>query len=176
MKRAVLYQRISDKDQSNSSLKGQLEINTFYARTVDAEVIASFEDNGASGKNFQRKGWKNCETFLRKHKGKVDYLIVWKYDRFGRNLSESLAMIEKIELRWNIKILASAEPIYLSPTDPYFFKERASRLLDAHFERLRISDRAKMGNWMAKQQGRFIGRAPFGFLNIKNSNNKPDIG
>ena len=175
MKTAYQYIRISDDDQSNFSISGQQKMNEDYAVKHDIRVLKTFTDDGYSAKNFQRPNWKELEKELAKNKHKIDYLIVWKYDRLIRNAAEGLAFIEKLEQKWNIKLLSVMENFFIDPHSPYFFKSRADLLVNAEFERRVISDRSKFGVWSAKTQGRFIGVAPFGYDNARDQEDKPII-
>jgi site-specific DNA recombinase len=175
MKTAYQYVRISDDDQSNFSISGQQKMNDDYALKHDIRVLKTFSDDGYSAKDFNRPSWKELEKELSKNKNKVDYLIVWKYDRLIRNAAEGLAFIEKLEQKWNIKLLSVMENFFIDPHSPYFFKSRADLLVNAEFERRVISDRSKFGIWSAKTQGRFIGVAPFGYDNARDQEDKPII-
>lgn len=175
MKTAYQYIRISDDDQSNFSISGQQKMNEDYALKHDITILKTYIDDGYSAKNFQRPNWQELEKNLAKNKTKVDYLIVWKYDRLIRNAAEGLAFIEKLEQKWNIKLLSVMENFFIDPHSPYFFKSRADLLVNAEFERRVISDRSKFGVWSAKTQGRFIGTAPFGYKNARDQEDKPII-
>ena len=175
MKFAYQYIRISDEDQSNFSLSGQQKMNEDYAAKHDIKILKTFIDDGYSAKNFNRPQWKELEESLSKNKNKVDYLIVLKYDRLIRNAAEGLAFIEKLEQKWDVKLLSVMENFFIDPHSPFFFKMRADLLVSAEFERRVISDRTKFGVWSAKTQGRFIGVAPFGYKNARDEKDKPII-
>lgn len=175
MKTAFQYIRISNEDQSNFSLSGQEKMNQDYANKHGIHILKTFTDDGYSAKNFNRPQWKELETALSKNKNKVDYLIITKYDRLIRNAAEGLAFIEKLESKWNIKLLSVMENFFIDPHSPFFFKLRADLLVTAEFERRVISDRTKFGVWSAKSQGRFIGVAPFGYDNARDEKDKPII-
>lgn len=175
MKNAYQYIRISQEDQSNFSLSGQEKMNVEFAEKHEINVVQKFIDDGYSAKNFDRPNWKALELALSKNKNKIDYLIVTKYDRLIRNAAEGLAFIEKLEQKWNIKLLSVMENFFIDPHSPYFFKMRADLLVTAEFERRVISDRSKFGVWSAKSQGRYLGVAPLGYDNARDSQNKPII-
>lgn len=175
MKKAYQYIRISQEDQSNFSLSGQEKMNFEFAEKHEIQVMQKFIDDGYSAKNFDRPSWRDLERALSKNKSTIDYLIVTKYDRLIRNAAEGLAFIEKLEQKWNIKLLSVMENFFIDPHSPYFFKMRADLLVTAEFERRVISDRSKFGVWSAKSQGRFLGVAPLGYDNARDSQNKPII-
>jgi site-specific DNA recombinase len=173
MKVAYDYIRISDDDQSHFSIDGQKKMNIDFAFRHNIKIVRTFLDDGYSAKDFNRPNWKHLEKELAKNKSKVDYLIVWKYDRLIRNAAEGLNFIEKLEKKWNIVLLSVMENFGIDPNSPYFFKHRADLLVSAEFERRLISDRTKMGNWSAKDSGRFIGRASIGYDNARDNEDKP---
>jgi len=173
MKVAYDYIRISDDDQSHFSIDGQKKMNIDFAFRHNIKIVRTFLDDGYSAKDFNRPNWKHLEKELAKNKSKIDYLIVWKYDRLIRNAAEGLNFIEKLEKKWNIVLLSVMENFGIDPNSPYFFKHRADLLVSAEFERRLISDRTKMGNWSAKDSGRFIGRASIGYDNARDNEDKP---
>lgn len=173
MKVAWDYIRISDDDQSHFSIDGQKKMNLDFAFRHNIRIERTFVDEGYSAKDFNRPDWKKLEKELSKNRTKVDYLIVWKYDRLIRNAAEGLNFIEKLEKKWNIILLSVMENFGIDPNSPYFFKHRADLLVSAEFERRLISDRTKMGNWSAKDSGRFIGRASIGYSNARDEEDKP---
>ena len=175
MKRAFQYIRISTKDQSNFSISGQREINERYASKHEVIIVDEFLDDGASAKNFDRPSWIELEKQLYKHRHSIDFLIVAKYDRLVRHVSKGLAKLETIEDDWNIKVISASENFFIEPTSPFFFKMRADMFVAAEFERRVISDRTSFGTWTAKTKGRYIGKAPIGYKNQRDSENKPII-
>ena len=106
MKKAIGYARISTKDQSTYSLKGQHDEIVSYCAKNDISLLSVFEDDGQSAKNFDRISWIQVEDYIKINHKDIDYLIVYKYDRFSRNLTESLAMIDKLEKKYKIVILS----------------------------------------------------------------------
>lgn len=175
MKTAYQYIRISDEDQSNFSISGQQKLNEEFADRLGIRMIEAFIDDGYSAKDFNRPSWKRLEAALAKNKNRIDYLIVSKYDRLVRNAAEALTFMDKLEKKWNIKLLSVQENFSIDPDSPFFFKIRADMFVNAEFERRVIADRTKFGLWAAKSQGRFIGVAPMGYKNSRDENDKPII-
>lgn len=136
-------------------------------------MVSSFIDDGKSAKNFDRPDWKKLEDFIKVNK--VDYLIVMKYDRFSRNLSESLQKLEMLEMKYNIRVISVMEPIGIHPKNPMYFEMRTNFLLRAQTEWLVIRDRTKFGINTAQKAGRYLNRAPIGYKNAKDNQNKPII-
>lgn len=175
MKNAFSYIRISTKDQSNFSIEGQIETNQKYANQNQVIILEQFIDDGFSAKNFDRPSWKDLYSLLKKHRNKIDFLLVAKYDRLIRNAAEGLAMLEKIEDNYNVKVISTTECYFIDPHSPAFFKFRADMFVNAEFEYRVIRDRSKFGNWKARSSGRYITRAPIGYQNTRDDENKPII-
>ncbi len=173
MEKAYEYRRISQKDQSNWSLAGQGDTNARYAERYGFQIVKSYIDDGKSAKDFNRPEWKKLLTEIRK--SGVKYVIITKYDRLIRNTAQGLAMLQNLEDKHGIRILSAMEHIGLNPMSPHFFKFRADLLVNAEYERRIISDRSKFGVWQAKKSGRYVGRAPYGFVNKRDRSNKPII-
>lgn len=174
MKKAIGYIRISDKDQSNFSLDGQERYIRDFCERQNYALAEVFKDDGRSAKNFDRPDWIRLEGFIKLNKD-VAFLVVVKYDRFSRNVQESLTKIQLLENKYNIVILSVMEPIALHPQSPYFFQFRMQLLLGAQTEWLVIQDRTKFGINQAHSKGRWVNRAPIGYRNTRDENDKPII-
>lgn len=161
MKTAFQYIRISDEDQSNFSISGQQMINKEYAKRNNIIILKTFVDEGYSAKDFNRPAWKDLEKELTK--SRVDFLIVWKYDRLIRNAVEGLVFVKNLEEKLKITLVSVMENSSIDVHDPYFFKHRYDIFGDAELERRKISDRTRMGIWSGKSQGLYLGRAPYGY-------------
>lgn len=75
-------------------------MNQKYADQNQVVILEEFVDDGYSAKNFDRPSWNELYTLLSKHKKKIDFLLVAKYDRLIRNAAEGLSMLEKIEEKY----------------------------------------------------------------------------
>lgn len=167
------YIRISDKDQSNCSIDGQQRFNQMFAEKNGMEIIETFIDDGVSAKDFNRPEWKKLEAKLKTRS--IKGVVVWKYDRLIRNVMEGLAFLDRSEKQYGCTIYSAMETFSINPFDPMFFKIRADILVNAEYERRIITDRTNFGIWSAKMQGKYIGQAPFGYVNARDERNKPII-
>ncbi|WP_426671984.1 recombinase family protein [Mucilaginibacter sp. McL0603] len=167
--------RLSIRDQSRYSLEYQEESIRDYCRRNNIELTALFKDNGESSYTFDRPDYKAVEAFVKKHKGQNQYFIIMDHDRFSRNLSEALSKITELEVKFGIKVIATNEPIDIDPDDPNVFMQRAFRYLIANEELLRIRKRTKQGMRHAQESGRYVNRAPFGYINVKDVSDKSTL-
>jgi site-specific DNA recombinase len=172
-KKAIAYTRISDKDQSKHSLSGQLDFIQDHCKRNDIELIASFADDGISAKNFDRPDWKLLEQFIKENHAAVDYLLVCWFSRFSRDTKESLQKIQMIEQRYGIMIISVFEPIHMDPATPMYFKVRADLLVGGEYELRVIRERTMFGIHNATKSGRYVNRAPLGYKNSRDDQDKP---
>lgn len=144
-----------------------------FADKNGMNIIETFIDDGVSAKDFNRPEWKRLEQKLKNRS--VQGVIVWKYDRLIRNVMEGLAFLDRAEKLYGVTIYSAMETFSINPYDPMFFKIRADILVNAEYERRIITDRTNFGIWSAKMQGKYIGQAPFGYINARDEKNKPII-
>ncbi|WP_316757723.1 recombinase family protein [Pedobacter aquatilis] len=171
---AVCYLRLSTKDQSKS-LEYQESIVRDYCKRNKLKILEVFRDNGENSYTFKRNSYLALEDFIKKHKSKCQYLVVLDHDRFSRNLPEALMKIAELERKYDVKVISTNEPINLDTSDSDVFMKRAFEYLIAHRELLTIKNRTRLGILNAKEKGRFLGKAPFGYLNIKKPFNDQTI-
>jgi site-specific DNA recombinase len=168
---AIGYLRLSSKDQSKS-LEYQESTVREYCRRNNLEVLGFFKDNGEDSYTFDRPNYKELEAFVKKYKGKCQYLIVLDHDRFSRNLPEALMKIAELERNYGVKVLSTNERVDLDTSDPDVFMKRAFDYMIANKELFTIRARTKQGMRNAKEGGRYIGRAPYGYKNINDGSKR----
>lgn len=173
MKTAISYTRISTEDQSHFSIDGQLAQIRTYCQHNGISIAREFIDSGFSAKNFHRPGWQQLKEYLKAERGRIGFLIVFKYDRMIRNAMEGLAQLQELERTYKLTIISVSENLGLSPFSPYFKKVRADILVNAEFERDQISERVRSGMNQANKSGRYLHQAPFGYINSRDEQNKP---
>jgi DNA invertase Pin-like site-specific DNA recombinase len=79
--RCALYSRVSTADQSVDLQLNDLRI---YAERRGWEVLGEFTDHGVSGSRDRRPALDKMMAAA--HERRVDAVVVWKIDRFGRSL------------------------------------------------------------------------------------------
>jgi site-specific DNA recombinase len=169
---AIGYMRISVRDQSRYSLEYQERSIREYCSRNHLNLTELFKDNGESSYTFDRPDYKAVEAFIKKNKGQNQYFIIMDHDRFSRNLSEALVKINELESKYQIKVLATNEALDIDTSDPMVFMQRSMSYMFANQELLRIRKRTRDGMRQAQTSGRYLGRAPFGYLNSKDRDDK----
>lgn len=106
--KACLYLRLSDEDKRNiedNSIGNQKKICLEHLKKMpEIEVIASYIDNGASGTNFSRSGFKQMLQDLTK--GEINCVVVKDLSRLGRNYLETSEYLEKFFPEAGIRFIA----------------------------------------------------------------------
>ena len=166
MKNAFLYLRISDKDQSAYSLDYQERSTNDYCSRHNLNPVKIFTDNGESSYTFDRGQWNKLEKQIKENK--IEYIIVYHLDRFSRNLSEALTKTKEL-LHIGVRVRAINEHFELDDHSIDTFLNRAINYMMAEKELLSIRKRTKDGIAEATKKGRFVHKAPIGYLNIKDT-------
>ncbi len=87
MSKAVIYCRVSSVEQvDGTSLESQERMCREFAKREGIEVSEVFIDKGESAKTADRTEFLKAISFCSLKKNKVTDFIVYKLDRFARNL------------------------------------------------------------------------------------------
>jgi len=103
---AVIYMRLSNDDQNNESLSitNQRSILQNYCLEHRIEIVREFVDDGWSGGNFDRPGFRDMLAFLEKNR--VDRVITKDLSRLGRDMTEASFYAERYFPEHGIRYLA----------------------------------------------------------------------
>lgn len=97
-KRAILYRRVSttdQKDYGNSLTNQQTRLHEF-CRNNSITVVKDFQED-YSAKDFSRPVFTEIIQFATLNKKKIDYLLIYKWDRFSRDTFEAMLMIKQFK-------------------------------------------------------------------------------
>ena len=171
MKKAILYIRVSTDEQAETGFslrhqKGQLEN---YCKNKNIEVLKMFEED-YSAKTFNRPEYKKLFEFAKKNKNEVDGLIFVKWDRFSRNIAESYIEIGKLQ-KLGIKPLAIEQPINTDVPEELLML--AIYLASPEVENKRRSLNVTVGMRRSRQEGRYLGATPKGYVSMRDNLGKP---
>lgn len=104
-----IYARLSVEDNhygEGDSLQNQITyLKEFAERNADEfQVVKTYQDNGATGTNFERSGWQEMIADIKA--GKVNCIIVKDFSRIGRNYIEVGNYLEKIFPFLNVRVVS----------------------------------------------------------------------
>ncbi len=115
MTRGIIYCRVSSKEQiQGTSLESQEAACREYARSKGIEVVKVFVEEGESAKFADRTQLLALVDFCQTHKGTVQVLIVWKIDRFARNVTDHYS-VKATLAKYGVSIASVTEPIDTNP-------------------------------------------------------------
>lgn len=102
------YTRLShedgDKEESNSIGSQKDMIREFISKRSDMVIVHEYVDDGYSGVNFDRPGFKQLMADIRA--GEIDCIICKDLSRFARNYIDSGRYLEKIFPSMGVRFIA----------------------------------------------------------------------
>jgi DNA invertase Pin-like site-specific DNA recombinase len=111
----VIYCRVSSKEQiEGTSLESQEAACREYAKAKNIKVLRVFVEQGESAKFADRTQLVELIDFCRTSKGDVQVLIVWKVDRFARNVGDHFS-VKATLVKHGVEIVSVTEPIDANP-------------------------------------------------------------
>lgn len=154
--RAALYHRVSTTDQDATLARSELRA---AAKRYGATVSLSVEETG-SGASNDRPGHAKVMDAARR--GRVDMVIVWKLDRFGRSALDLLSQLDELE-KLGVRFIATTQGLDLQPGGDAMSKLMLQVLASvAEFERELIRERTRAGLERARERGAQLGRPKVG--------------
>ena len=161
-KSCVIYVRVSTEMQVDGySLDGQKNILNHYAEREGLIIKGIYEDAGKSGKSIEgrpafTKMIKDIEEGL-----KVDYVLVYKLSRFGRNAADILTTLEFLQ-SYDVNLISTNEGLDSSQAMGKVFISLLSSM--SELERENIIEQTMNGRREKARQGGWNGGfAPYGY-------------
>lgn len=170
-KKALIYTRVSTEEQgSQFSLPDQKARLERFCILKDIEVVAHYREEH-SAKNFEdRKVFQQLLTDAKRQRKQIDYVLFVRWDRFSRNVTQSFEMIRRLA---DLGIEANAVEGWIDHSVPENLLMLAFYLASPEVENTRRGLNVKRGLRQAVRQGRFPHRAPKGYKNGRDDQNKP---
>jgi putative DNA-invertase from lambdoid prophage Rac len=146
------YHRVSTLDQNPTLAREELRS---AAARLSGEVVLSIEETGSGARN-DRPGLQRLMEAARR--GKLDAVLVWKLDRFGRSALDVLANLRELEAA-GVAFTATTQGITIKPCGDAMSRLLVTMLAAvADFERSLIRERTVLGLQKARAAGKKIGR------------------
>ncbi|HUL00259.1 MAG TPA: recombinase family protein [Nitrospirota bacterium] len=152
--RVACYARVSTSDKSQNP---ELQLNPIkeYCQARGWSIASEYVDVGQSGAKDRRPQLDRLLNDARKRK--IDCIVVWKLDRWARNLKHLINSLSELQ-ELGVSFVSYQENIDLStPAGKMMFHIIGAM---AEFERSLIQERVKAGMAVAKLKGIQIGRKP----------------
>ncbi|OYX82758.1 MAG: recombinase family protein [Flavobacteriales bacterium 32-34-25] len=160
---ADLYVRVSTDEQADKgySQRNQEEMLRKFCGLNNIQIRdVIYEDYSA--KTFNRPQWKKILLNLRRYKNKTDLILFTKWDRFSRNAGDAYQMINLLR-KLGVEPQAIEQPLDLSIPENKMML--AFYLAAPEVENDRRALNTMHGMRRAKKEGRYMGIAPFGYMN-----------
>lgn len=148
--RVAILARVSTKDQQ--SVPMQIEAARTYCADREWEIVKEVEE-AQSGKLSRRP--KRDEIIELARKGKIDVVIVWKLNRWGRSTVDIMLTVHEL-LSWNVGFVSICEN--LDFTTPMGRLMAGMLAVFAEFEREMIVENVKAGIAAYRQKNEEWGR------------------
>ena len=156
-KRAALYARTSTSKQDHDLQLAELWQTAKQRGWIATEYIDT--GSGKSGAKLPERRRMMDDA----RAGKLDVVVVWRFDRLGRSTRDLLDALENLKA-WGVDFVSLREGIDTStPTGKLMFTVIAAL---AEFERELIRERVRAGMQTARNKGTRIGR-PRAVVNIR---------
>lgn len=152
MKRVAVYARVSTKDQTTDLQLDALRAlcaQRGWPLTAEQEYV----DLGISGAKASRPALDRMMKAV--HQGKVDVVIVWRFDRAARSMQHLVTMLNDFRVR-GVEFVSVQEGIDTSTAAGRMMYGVIASM--AEFEREVIRERVVAGLAAAKRRGRVGGR------------------
>ncbi len=170
----VIYCRVSTKEQTEgTSLEWQKQACLEYAVRKNIEISKVFIEMGESAKFADRTQLLNLIDFCKDRKNHVQALIVWKVDRFARNVVDHFK-IKSLLSNFGVSIHSVTEPIDSRPEGKFMETMLAGA---AQFDNDIRALRSVGGMERRIQEGIFPWMPPLGYrcASPKSKKTQPDI-
>lgn len=160
----IIYTRVSSREQAdnNTSLDQQAKACLEYARKQKVLISEDriFREEGESAKVANRTELSRLFEYVRRNKGKIDTLYIWKIDRLSRNLSDYYS-IKVLLSRLGIRIVSVTEPIDDDPVGRFL---EAILAAAAQFDNDIRAVRTVGGMRARVAEGKWPHMAPIGYI------------
>ncbi len=169
-KKCVIYIRVSTENQVDGfSLDAQRNTLKKFAEREGMILKEIYEDAGKSGKSIEgRPAFKQLLNDISNGLA-IDYILVYKLSRFGRNAADILNSLEFIQ-SYDINLIATEEGIDSSQTSGKLLISVLSAV--SEIERENILEQTMNGRKEKARQGGWNGGfAPYGYI-LENGNIK----
>lgn len=149
-KTCALYHRVSTRDQNPKAAARALRE---HARRLGMRVELDVEEVGSS-----REALPARERVMDAARaGRIDAILVWKLDRFGRSMIDVVTKLEELK-SLGVRFISTSQGVDLGPEGGaaarYFLN---SLIIAAEFERELISERTHLGLDAARRRGVRLG-------------------
>jgi len=176
-KSAILYARVSTKEQveDGNSLATQQRLCREFAAREEIAILNDgvFIEQGESAKTALRTELQKMLTYATLHKDEIDFLLIYRIDRLSRD-TKDYGELKVFFASLGIRVVSISESFDDNPVGRFIENTLAGV---AQFDNKVRAERSKNGMIDAVREGRWVWKAPLGYVNARVSgkkNIKPD--
>ena len=161
--KCYIYTRVSTSMQVEGySLDAQKDKLRKYADYQEMSIVGEYSDEGKSGKSVEgRPQFKQMLADIESGKDNVDYVLVFKLSRFGRNAADVLSSLQKMQ-DYGVNLICVEDGIDSSKDAGKLMISVLSAV--AEIERENILVQTMEGRRQKAREGRWNGGfAPYGY-------------
>ena len=168
---AIIYVRVSTEEQAKKgySIDGQIQRCIEYAQRMGYTVITVFKEEGRSAKDLNRPELQSMFKYIKTNHKNIDSLIFWKWDRLSRGEDSDYVELGAMFRKYGITPLSTEENNDNSPEAKLM---RRITFATSTYELDKDSQRTKLGMRRKAESGCFPAKAPIGYLNKRDSEDK----
>jgi site-specific DNA recombinase len=167
MGNTVVYVRVSTEDQAGKAQNLPTQKRKCETRCEHEGLIVAktFTDAGASARTTDRREFQEMLEYCRKHKGKISHVVFADLSRLARNVVDQSATLANFR-KLGITPISCDETIEDSAAG-----KLSVNLLGVinEFYSDSLSERIKYRMGAGVQQGRWLWKAPTGYINARSS-------
>ncbi|MCT4552215.1 MAG: recombinase family protein [Alphaproteobacteria bacterium] len=172
MKKAVIFTRVSSKEQEEgASIEAQLDTLRKYATKKALNVVKEYEITESSTKG-ERKEFNEMLDFALSQKEKPIAILVNTVDRLQRSFKETVLLKEPIQ-KGDIELHFIRENKIIdkeSTANDFMIWNFQTMISESYVAQL--SENVKRSGKYLREQGVWLSKAPIGYLNKRDDNNK----
>ncbi len=169
----LIYVRVSSKEQVNgSSLAYQEVVCKEYAKRLGCKVDRVFIEEGESAKTTKRTKLNEMMRYVKKNRKKgICKIIVYKFDRFSRNVGDH-HVLKAFFKNYGIDVISATEKTDNSSVGN--FNENILAAV-AQLDNEQRKERCTNGMIEAVKNGRWVWEAPVGYKNSRAGKGKSNL-
>lgn len=159
MLKAALYARVSSEEQARreNSIPAQLRALRDHCQRNNIEIYEEYTDEAVTGQIGDRPAFQRMLSDA--YAGKVNIILVHKFDRFARKVELSRTIKNKLKASL-VNVVSITEPIEDSPMG--FFMEGLYELMAEYYVR-NLSAEVYKGMNERALKGKHMGQMPYGY-------------
>ena len=154
---AFMYLRFSSTRQRELSIEGQRDVCTEYAEKHNIHILGEYVDRAKSARTENRADFRRLIRDA--CSGKVDCILVWRYDRFFRDRAESALYRKQLEAA-GVRLISVTE--YIPEGSAGIITQGMIETVAEYFS-AKLSEDVMRGMCKAAEKGQAVGGKTLGY-------------